>query len=62
MRVGGSAWEFKIDTRRLQDEKNNNFEDDNERITERKIHIWQGEGQQESLRCTCSRSHVFYVG
>ena len=32
LRVGGSAWEFKIDTERLQDKENNDLEEGDEII------------------------------
>ena len=33
--VGGTAWEFKIDTKRRQDEENNDFEEGGERRDEK---------------------------
>ena len=43
MRVGGSAWELKFDTKRVQDKKNKHFEEDIERRNEQSTQIWQYE-------------------
>ena len=43
MRVDGSAWGVKFDTKRVQDKKNKHFEEDIERRNEQNTQIWQYE-------------------
>ena len=47
VRVGGSAWEFKIDTKRLQDKKNTRFEEGSERRDPNKRQKDQDEAQKK---------------
>ncbi len=49
MKVGWSAWEYKIDTKMFQDKKNNHFEDDNDNINEPNKQILQYEGQRNKF-------------
>ena len=41
--VGGSAWELKLDTKRVQDKKNEHLEEDIEIRNEQITQIWQYE-------------------
>ena len=41
LRVDGSDWWVKFDTKRVQDKKNKHFEEDIERRNEQITHIWQ---------------------
>ena len=47
MRVGGSAWELKIDTKRLEDKKNMLFEEESERRSPKERQKDQCEGQKK---------------
>ena len=39
LRVGGSAWELKIDTERFQDKENNDLEEESDTRSEKYTHI-----------------------
>ena len=47
MRVGGSAWELNIDTKRFEDKKNMLFEDESERRSPKEKQKYQCEGQKK---------------
>ena len=47
LRVGGSAWELKFDTKRVQGKQNKALEYDREKGNDNNIQIWQDEAQQK---------------
>ena len=49
LRVGGSAWELNIDTKRLQDKQNKHLEDDSEKWTDKNTQLWQYEAPKKCL-------------
>ena len=56
LRVGGSAWELKFDTKRLQDEENNDFEEGSERRDGKNNKFDQARSKKEVLNL---RSYFF---
>ena len=47
--VGGPAWELKFDTKRLQDEENNDFEEGSERKMKKNDKFDQARSKKRSL-------------
>ena len=60
MKVGESVGEFKIGTERLQEKRNNHFEDDSETRNAKMRKYGKTKTNNKCLRCTCSRSYLFF--
>ena len=44
LKVGGPAWELKIDAERLQETENNEEEEESEKTAEKSAYIWPEKG------------------
>ena len=52
VRVEGSAWGVKFDTKRIQGKQNKHLEDDSEKGTDKNTQKWQDEAQKKAFNLT----------